>query len=352
MTNEVDVWAQSKPIGAFAGLNPAEESLGAGIGGSYGVVGYRGKVWSFRHGGENHMFLRPDDGSPINYIDVVILRAPDVKSRSYYEGWEEGTVGKRPICASMDGVRPDSDVQERQAQVCALCPRNEWYTNNNGKKTKDCSDYKRLAVLLVPQFSAQMLGEPLIEPVFLRVPGGSLVDLKAFGDAKAKEGWHYSSFITRISFVPGESYPKFEYKAVAPIRDEDFGKLVMAMREDAIAKRITGEETGGAGGMRDVSEAPPVQPEHPSTVQRTAPPASPPVPPKPVERDVIDLTPQPGGEYGERLLPAHLTRDTRSPPAEKPAETVHAVGQSAADVGEAVHDPAMESLLADMLAVQ
>ncbi len=353
MTNEVDVWAAAKPLGAFANLKPEDESLGEGIGGSYPVIGYRGKVWSLRYSGENHMFLRPDDGTPMNYIDVVILRSPEVKSRSYYDGWEEGTVGKRPICASMDGVTPDRDVQNKQADLCALCPRNEWYTNDKGKKTKDCADYKRLAVLLLPQLTARFFGgQPLLEAAFLRVPGGSLLDMKAFGDTKSQEGWHYSSYITRISFDPRESYPKFQWKAVAPIRDEEFAKIVMELREGAEAKRITGEELAGRGSMRTVNEVRPPEPAHPATVRPAAPPPDTAVA---IERvnltpvdQVIELKSQDDGSYGDRLLPERFTADTRPKPA---ATQVHAVGQTAVDVGTSVDDPAMEALLAGLMEV-
>lgn len=353
MMNEVDVWAQAKPLGAFTGLKPEDESLGGGISGSYPVIGYRGKVWSLRHDGESHMFLRADDGTPINYIDVVILRSADVKSRSYYEGWEEGTVGKRPICASMDGVTPDRDVQSKQADLCALCPRNEWYTNAKGKKTKDCSDYKRIAVLLLPQQTAPFFGgQALLVPAFLRVPGGSLLEMKAFGDTKSNEGWHYSSYITRISFDPQESYPKFQFKAIAPIRDEEFAKIVMELREDAVAKRITGEELAGRGSMRTVNEARPPEPAHPATVRPTA---RPPDTATAIERvhlapvdQVIELNSQDDGSYGDRLLPERFTADTRPKPA---ATQVHAVGQTAADVGTSVDDPAMEALLAGLMEV-
>ena len=76
----------AKPAAAFAAaLNSADpESLADGIGSSYGIIGYKGKVWSLRYRGEKHTFTRPDDNSPIGHIDVIILRQARVKSKSYY----------------------------------------------------------------------------------------------------------------------------------------------------------------------------------------------------------------------------------------------------------------------------
>src|ERR1700678_4515939 len=143
----------SRPSQAFAHLDPGE-SLSEGIGTGYPVIGYKGKIWAVRVRGENHIFLRPDDGTPIGYIDVVFLRQAKTKAKSYYaDGFDEaGSAGKRPECASIDGVRPDPDIppETRQNDLCATCKRNEWHTDTKGRKSRDCQDYKRLAVLILP----------------------------------------------------------------------------------------------------------------------------------------------------------------------------------------------------------
>ncbi len=361
MSNELDIFANEKPLAAFAGDSGMD--LGAGVTNSYPVLGYRGKVWSLRHSGTSSMFLRPDDGTPAPFIDVVILRAPETKSKSYYDGYVEGETGKRPICASIDGVRPDNDVVEKQAEVCALCPRNQWYTNDKGKKTQDCSDFKRLAVLLLqvipgsnpPQFRPyEENGEALVEPTFLRVPGGSLRDLKAFGDDKPAQWRNPMSYITRISFAVNESYPKFVYKAVAPVRDPELAKLILALHDDPVAKRITGEEMVGQGSMRTI-DTPVSQPEHPTTRAgtetrqnpRVAEPANTAAPPRGVQ--VLELTSQKDGSYGDPSLVGGSSPPGSARPANDNA--VHAVGQTAADVGTSVDDPAMEALLAGLMEV-
>jgi hypothetical protein len=239
----VDFFKVNKPSQAFTALDPSQ-SLAEGIGASYPVIGYKGKIWSLRTRGESHIFLRPDDGTPIGYIDVVILRSAPVKAKSYYLAGafdEQQSQGKRPICASIDGIKPDLDVLDKQADVCALCPRNEWRTDANGRKGRDCSDYKRLAVLLLPNQTAKMFGQALVEPVFLRVPPDSLNDLAVFGENMAQQGWPYSSFVTRISFDSTKSHPKFVFKAVQALTDTE-AATVIGLREDVVSKRITGED--------------------------------------------------------------------------------------------------------------
>ncbi len=246
-----DSFKGKAPSQGFSFLDPTSESLAEGIGQSYGVIGYKGKVWSLQYKGENNIFTREvmmgpttnpdDDKTTSNYIDLIVLRDPGHKARSYYEVYEEGAVGIRPICASMDNQYPDADVQEKQSDVCGICPRSRWKTDVNGRRKVECSEYKRLAVLLMPEQSARLLGEPLVEPVFLRIPPDSLAELEKFGRQKTKEGFHYSTFVMRISFDPKAPHPKFLYKGIAILGNEEAG-LILELREDSLAKRITGEE--------------------------------------------------------------------------------------------------------------
>lgn len=232
---------------AFAALNPQEENLADGIGSSYGIIGYRGKVWSLRLRGESHTFTRADDGSPAAFLDVIILRSASYKSKSYYPAgsFDQDNSGGRPVCAALDGITPDSDVQEQQAAACAICPRNEWKTDNNGRKGRDCSDYKRLAVLILPSQSALLFdGAPLMEPVFLRVPAASLNDLAILGEAMSKKGFHYSSYITRIGFQPDKAHPQMTFRALQKLGNDE-APIVLPMRTEPQSLRITGENEVG-----------------------------------------------------------------------------------------------------------
>jgi hypothetical protein len=112
----------------------------------------------------------------------------------------------------------------------------------NGKMGRECTDYKRLAVLLLPTISAPLFGGvPLMEPVFLRVPPASLNNLAVVGETMGNQGWHYSSYIMRISFDPNEAHPKMIFKPLQGLTDKE-APVVLPLREDMQAKRITGED--------------------------------------------------------------------------------------------------------------
>jgi hypothetical protein len=225
----------------MAALGGQQDSLADGIGQSYGVIGYKGKVWSLRYRGQRHNILRPDDGTPASYLDVIILNKAPTKSKSYYPKYEPGSSdGERPICASIDGIHPDPDVQTKQCESCAICPRNVFKQDpQTGRKSRECTDYMRLAVLILPPQTKPLFGTPLLEPVFLRVPPASLNSLAIMGDTMDRQGFHYASYVTRITFDPNKSWPEMVFRPIQQLTDAEL-PVVLKMRDDPVSARITG----------------------------------------------------------------------------------------------------------------
>jgi hypothetical protein len=264
------------PAEAFKQALDATESLSEGIGQSYGVIGYRGKEWSLRYRGETYPFLDPKTNAPAAYIDVVILRQGKEKSKSYYKQFDESAAaGGRPLCASVNGIIPDPGVEQKQAEACAVCPRNEWKMQANGRMGRECSDFKRLAVLVIPEQTARMFsGTALLEPIFLRVPPASLYSLAQMGDIMAGQGYPYSSFVTRVTFAPKKAYPEMVFTPVNKVA-EQASKAVLDMRDSPIALRIIGEDQARLAGPAHMTVLPAGQgqqaipaPAQPPTAQR------------------------------------------------------------------------------------
>jgi hypothetical protein len=275
-----DSFKNFKPPTAMATLDPAADNLSSGIGQAYGVLGYKGKTWSLRVHGDRHNFIRKDDGTPAPYLDVIILGQAQQKSKSYYEKYDPNAEGGRPICASLDGLVPDDDVAQKQAATCALCPRNEWKTHaTTGRKGKECQDYKRLAVVVMPYLTAPILGTPLIEPVFLRVPPASLTSLAVMGDTMSQRGLHFSTYVTRISFDPNEATPKMVFKPLQGVTEAE-APVILELMADPTVKRITGGDLVLSGPKQVTQQTapatPPSTPAAPTaTLVSPAPPAAP-----------------------------------------------------------------------------
>ena len=76
----------------FAGVS-ANDDLSSGIQSSFGLIGYKGKVWSIRYRGDETPLMRDDGDGPRGSIEVVILKSSPVVSKVWYEqGYVEGSI--------------------------------------------------------------------------------------------------------------------------------------------------------------------------------------------------------------------------------------------------------------------
>jgi len=239
--------------------NQKVEQLGTGISSGFPIIRIKGKEWSLSMGKDEEYDI---DGRS---IDVVILRDPAINSRTYYPGGYQGAAskGKRPTCWSMDGKRPDADVEEPESPVCDTCPRNRTHTNDQGMKVRDCANGRRLAVLPWPEWTTALLGKPLIKPCLLRVPGASLQALKVYGEDLGRMGFPYFALRTTISFEKKSEFPKLIFEKGVVLKDEELD-IIDELRILSDISYITGEN-----GMRTVGGG--GEPAEPEEVKAPAP---------------------------------------------------------------------------------
>lgn len=238
-----------------------EDDLSSGIQSSFGIVGYKGKVWSIRYRGDEAQLMREDGDGPRSSIEVVLLKSSKHISKVWYEsGYVEGS-NAAPDCFSNNGVTPEPTSLKRQSTACATCPHNQWGSRITpaGKQGKACADSKRVAVVPVADIDNEVYGGPML----LRVPAASLQDLAMYGQKLQQMGYPYFSVATRIQFDPQESYPKFMINAIRPLSDEEADKVI-PLREGHTVERILSEneyapapETAEAASLDQVFEQPP-----------------------------------------------------------------------------------------------
>lgn len=222
----------------FGGAAATNDELGAGVASSYGVMGYKGKVWSTRYQGVETPLMREDGDGARGSIEVVIVKAAAPISKIFYKGgYTEGSTAA-PDCWSANGQTPDGSVQNKVHATCADCPMNAWGSRvtEAGKQGKACADSRRIAVVPVADIDNELFGGPML----LRVPAASLKDLKAYGDLLNSYQYPYYAVATRISFDPKEAYPKFVFSAIRPLNDDEARKI-MALRDDKRVSTVLNE---------------------------------------------------------------------------------------------------------------
>jgi hypothetical protein len=222
---------------AFKHLDP-NQSLADGIGSGFSRIGIKGKNWSLFHQGEKYLFVRDDDGTPLPYLDVIIVGVNPKISKMYFGDKEyQDDSQEAPICTAVDvGTGPDAGSPEPQAKSCGVCVHNEWLPNKGGK---ECQDHKRVAVLLLPYMKTKpALDAPLLEPVYFKVPPASLKPWKAYADSLNHRGAHFASVVTRITFEPGKLFQmNFAFKQ--PLTNAE-APLVLPMLEDMQTRNLIG----------------------------------------------------------------------------------------------------------------
>ena len=235
---------------AFRHLDP-NQGLGQGISGSYPIIGIKGKVWSLKYQGDIHYFTRSDDGTPLPYLDVVMLVENPNKSKTYYPvGTYTEDASNQPTCSSLNSDVPDPGVAIPQSPTCASCKRNVWTIMPTGNKGQECRDSKRVAVLLMPTMTEKMLGAPLLDPVLLRVPGGSLNALKSYGDGLRHRGVHPAAVITRITFAREKQF-EMNFELKQPLTNDE-APVIMGLLEGQQIQGIIGRQ----GGIREIGHQP------------------------------------------------------------------------------------------------
>jgi len=257
-----------------------ENDLAGGIATSYGIVGFKGKVWSIRHRGDERPLLREDGDGPRNSIEVVVVKANGHLSKIFYEnGYVEGSSAP-PDCFSNNGVTPEASSAKKQANACATCPRNAWGSRITpaGKQGKACADSKRVAVVPLGDLNNETFGGPML----LRIPAASLNDLAAYGTKMQQLGYPYFAIGTRIAFDAAEAYPKFVFSAIRPLNDAE-ADAVLALQSGPHVARVLSEDaelppaappvTAASAFEQPPQVAPPVQqaPVQQAPVQQTAP---------------------------------------------------------------------------------
>lgn len=231
MTNVIPYEAEVPAhIAKMFGEQSDNSDLSSGVSAGYPIVSYKGKVWHVNQGG-NSTLIADANGDPKPSIEVVILKAnPNISKIYYAGGYEEGSTAK-PTCYSNDGVVPAGDVVDRQAQQCAVCPRNQWGSRitESSAKGKECSDSRRLAV--------SPSGD-LENPMLLRVPAATLKELLTYADMLNRRRTPYQAVVTKIGFDHTVAHPKFTFKAVRWLDVPEMAKVGEVMKQEVVSQIV------------------------------------------------------------------------------------------------------------------
>ncbi len=245
-------------LDAVGGMD-ANDDLSSGVSGGFSVLSIRGSKWRVKSGGEEEV-LTDSQGDTLASVRVVIVKGNKHVSKNYYEGgFVEGS-SDAPSCFSIDGVKPDSSVENPVSVACANCPKNQFGSRitDSGSKAKACADNRRIAI--VPE--GDLPGARFNGPMLLRVPAASLSDLASYAKGMSAKGFPYNTVVTKLSFDTETAYPKIKFQAARALKEDEANELAQLYAEGEyvekinyiLAEAMVDQPTAEAAGVREVKE--------------------------------------------------------------------------------------------------
>lgn len=316
----MDIPAHIKALAEKAAIDN-KSALGGIKAGGFPRISIGGSKFSIVESGEKVLLTDPNNPDlPVMQLEVAVIGYNPNISKKYYEGEFEDGNDKEPNCSSDDGIRPDPHIAQPQSQACANCPMNVWGSkiSKQGKQIKACSDSKRLAVLLAPDFENESALDLTITPA-------SLKEWANYVRALDSKGVPVDSVVTKVQFDPQATFPKLIFK---------FGRFLTPEELAVIAKRAKGDDVRLIIMPRTSTATGPVQqatqnvvPPPPAPAPKPAAPAAPQAPaPAPKPTAVTPPAPPP---------PAAADPFAGLPPHVRAA--VDAVGGVTSEPGKAVY---------------
>lgn len=113
------------------------------------MIGVNASRFVIKDGGQDTL-VTDANGHPVAVLGCVILAAkPQLEKKLYLTAYTPGS-NAAPDCYSMNGIAPEADSSNKQAEACAGCWANVFGSGvdqtGNPTKGKRCSDIKKLAL--------------------------------------------------------------------------------------------------------------------------------------------------------------------------------------------------------------
>lgn len=302
MSNQLEVMKQLQALlpaaaRAKAAQGNINEAFSGGITSGFGVLSIRGKVWRQKYQGEERIVMDDDQRTPRYKIEVVLVKASPVISKTWYEhGYTDGASAP-PDCFSMNGITPEPTSPKLQSKFCKTCKWNQWGSSRaqgGSGKGKDCSDTKRIAVVPAGDLRNERFGGPML----LRIPPASLAEVDTYARHLGSMAMPLDSVVTEMDFDPAAQYPKIRLKAARVLTEEEYA-IIEEVAQAPVVSRIldtqaelaattdgidpTRTEDPGIPPIQQVQQPPPGFTPQP----KPTPPAAAPTPTQVVEAQVV-----------------------------------------------------------------
>lgn len=225
MANEIQVSTGQMPA-YLQKLQYVDSGLGAGVAPRAPKLGITtAREWTITRDGQK--IILPDKSVRV----VLVASASNITKAWYEKPFVPGST-EAPDCFSNDGKVPAAGVKKKQANSCAVCPKNAFGSHPVTGRGKACGDRKM--VVLVWE------GEPDTLMTF-NLPTQSMQNLKRIDDELKKANIPPQAVLMELRFDPAYTYPVVQMGAVGFV-DEGTATRLLALKDSEEVAQLLREE--------------------------------------------------------------------------------------------------------------
>lgn len=198
-------------------------ALAGNDGGGAKRISIKGSVFRMLSGGKE-VAVNEDRA-----MNIIIIKAASSVSRTYYGGtYVEGEVSA-PKCWSSNSVNPDVEVNQPQAESCALCPQN---VKGSGQgDSRACRFSQNLAVLLENDPQGDIFRLTLPATSIFGEGDSNKMPLQRYAKHLKAHGTPVSGVVTEMRFDTASHTPKLVFKPVRHVTEKEFN--IVNKRKDS-----------------------------------------------------------------------------------------------------------------------
>ena len=207
------------------------------------------------------------------YMNVIMLRAADTNTRTFYEGTYVKGAKAKPACWSSDSVSPHEDVKNPQSSKCATCPQNIKGSGQNDSRA--CRFQRRLAVLLENDIHGDIYAMSIPAASIFDNGEGRKMGLQQYARFLGGHGIDVNAVMTEMRFDTNATAPKLTFNAVRPLEEEEYATVLERKDEQFAIDAVTMTVSQLDEVVEPAAEEAPPAPAQPARVQAPAPAPTP-----------------------------------------------------------------------------
>lgn len=148
---------------------------------------------------QGQLFKMPDESKVAEFTAIMLHKS---FANAYWAvSFDEAGGGNPPTCSSIDGITPDFNSEDVQAERCAVCPKNKFGSDGRGKS---CKNMMRVHLLM----------EGDSTPYRLTLPPSNMRAMSDYISGVSLKGIPFQLVYTQFSLKSQKNKDGIEYSEV------------------------------------------------------------------------------------------------------------------------------------------